>query len=74
MLPPGVDSNTLPASVAATISGTRPGRVVLQTHEPLEILAVLSSWAREHGYALADIDVHRPTLEETYLRLTEHAK
>ena len=31
----------------------------------------LSVWAREHGHALADIDVHRPTLEDTYLKLTE---
>jgi ABC-2 type transport system ATP-binding protein len=70
-LPAGVDANTLPAPVAAAISETRAGRLVLQTHEPLEILGALSVWAREHGHALADIDVHRPTLEDTYLKLTE---
>jgi len=70
-LPPGVDDSTLPASIATAIADSRNGRLMLQTHEPLEILGALSSWAREHGHALADIDVHRPTLEDTYLELTE---
>ena len=70
-LPPGVDDSTLPASIATAIADSRNGRLMLQTHDPLAILGALSSWAREHGHALADIDVHRPTLEDTYLELTE---
>jgi ABC-2 type transport system ATP-binding protein len=73
-LPAGVDANALPASVAAAISDARGGRLVLESHEPLEILGALSVWAREHGHVLADIDVHRPTLEDTYLKLTEPPK
>jgi ABC-2 type transport system ATP-binding protein len=72
--PAGVDASMLPASVAGVISNTRNGRLVLETHEPLEILGALSSWARAHGHALADIDVHRPTLEDTYLKLTERSE
>jgi ABC-2 type transport system ATP-binding protein len=70
-LPAGADANALPPSVAAAISDAHGGRLVLASHEPLEILGALSVWAREHGHALADIDVHRPTLEDTYLKLTE---
>ena len=37
----------------------------------MEMLGTLAAWANEHGYALDDIEVHRPTLEEVYLELTE---
>jgi hypothetical protein len=35
------------------------------------LLHALTTWALEGGYPLADISVHRPTLEEIYLRLTQ---
>ena len=70
-LPAGVDAGTLPPPVVAAISGPQAGRLVLESHEPMEVLGSLSAWAREHGHALDDIDVHRPTLEDTYLKLTE---
>src|ERR1019366_9028880 len=72
--PAGVDASMLPASVAGGISTPRNGRLFLEPPEPLEILGALSSWARAHGHALADIDVHRPTLEDTYLKLTERSQ
>jgi hypothetical protein len=42
--------------------------------QPMQILGVLAPWALERGHPLADISVHRPTLEEIYLRLTAEAK
>jgi ABC-2 type transport system ATP-binding protein len=70
-LPPGVDAGALPPAVAAAISDSQGRHLVIESHEPLELLGALSAWAREHGHAVADIDVHRPTLEDTYLKLTE---
>ena len=50
------------------------GRIAEVTHErPMEVLGVLAPWALRHGYPLADISVHRPSLEEIYLRLTAEA-
>jgi hypothetical protein len=37
----------------------------------MEVLGALSTWSREHDFELADIEAHRPTLEDIYLRLTE---
>ena len=37
----------------------------------MEILGVLAPWALSQGHPLADMSVHRPTLEEIYLRLTK---
>ena len=45
-------------------------RRLLRVTEPMPVLHALSSWAVERGYDLADITVRRPTLEDTYLRLT----
>lgn len=33
-------------------------------------LHALSGWALERGLELADLEVHRPTLEDVYLQLT----
>jgi hypothetical protein len=35
------------------------------------VLHAISSWAMQHGLAIPDISVQRPTLEDIYLRLTE---
>jgi hypothetical protein len=32
---------------------------------------MLIDWVRENSLELGDIEVHRPTLEEIYLKLTE---
>jgi hypothetical protein len=34
---------------------------------------MLGNWALGRGFDLPDLDVHRPTLEEVYLSLTEPA-
>lgn len=46
------------------------GRVVLKTSSPAEVLAPLLAWAKRHGIELHDLEVRRPTLEDTYLALT----
>jgi ABC-2 type transport system ATP-binding protein len=43
---------------------------VLHTESPLVHLQMLGTWALTAGFDLADLDVHRPTLEEVYLSLT----
>ncbi|MET7618160.1 ABC transporter ATP-binding protein [Streptomyces sp. NPDC005408] len=46
------------------------GVVTVLTHEPTQLMAVLLAWARDAGVTeLPELSVHRPTLEETYLRL-----
>jgi hypothetical protein len=39
----------------------------------MQALGALAAWGLQQGHALADIEVHRPTLEEIYLNLTEAA-
>jgi ABC-2 type transport system ATP-binding protein len=62
----------LPAGAAAPPAGVRAegGRYRVGTPDPTRLLHELSGWAIAHGYALADIEVHRPSLEDVYLRLT----
>jgi len=72
-LPEGVAEADLPP-LPARISVAR-GRVAEMTHEnPMQVLGVLAPWALEHGYPLTDISVHRPSLEEIYLRLTAESQ
>jgi ABC-2 type transport system ATP-binding protein len=60
-------------SVAGTVTASGDRRVEISTPEPMPALGVLSSWAARHGHPLSDISVHRSSLEEIYLRLTEEA-
>ncbi len=70
-LPSGVDLGDLPKGLAAAIVEDHHRRVEMRTTAPTEALAELIDWARESALELADIEVHRPTLEEIYLKLTE---
>jgi ABC-2 type transport system ATP-binding protein len=63
-LPPGLSRLTEP--------GPR-GSTVLHSNSPLAHLQTLSNWALGRAIDLPDLDVHRPTLEEVYLSLTEPA-
>jgi ABC-2 type transport system ATP-binding protein len=68
-LPEGVGESDLPALPAPVTVGKN--RVAEVEHEyPMQILGILAPWALGHSYPLADISVHRPSLEEIYLRLT----
>jgi ABC-2 type transport system ATP-binding protein len=72
-LPDGVEAADLPALPApVNVSAHRVAEVTYE--QPVQILGVLVPWALERGHPLADISVHRPTLEEIYLRLTAEAK
>jgi ABC-2 type transport system ATP-binding protein len=41
------------------------------TDDPTRALYDLTAWAVRRGISLIDVDVHRPTLEDVYLRLTD---
>ena len=45
--------------------------VVVETEEPVRVLHELTSQALRDGFELEGLEVHRPTLEEVYLSLTE---
>ena len=66
-LPPGWTAADLP--VAATPAD---GLVTVQTAEPTQTLHELTGWALAHGIVLGQLAVDRPSLEDIYLRLTEH--
>jgi ABC-2 type transport system ATP-binding protein len=58
------------APLPVEVEPTEGGRVRLVADNPTAVLAVLTAWAVEHGTELHDLDVSRPTLERTYLELT----
>jgi ABC-2 type transport system ATP-binding protein len=68
-LPDGVTPGDLPGLLASAIAG-RGGSVEIIHDQPVPVLHDLITWALQHGYPLSDLTVHRPTLEEIYLRLT----
>lgn len=65
---------TLPSELVGTANSgqlvTPDGSVVLNTLSPILTLNALTAWAIEEDVALGDLEVHRPSLEDTYLRLT----
>jgi ABC-2 type transport system ATP-binding protein len=65
-LPAGVAAAELPAR-DLRVTGTR---VELRVAHPTRDVAALAGWAVEHGLELEGLDVHRPSLEDVYLRLT----
>jgi ABC-2 type transport system ATP-binding protein len=72
-LPGGVTRADLPA-LPAPVSVSNGGVAEVTHEQPMQVLGILVPWAIEHGYPLADISVHRPSLEEIYLRLTAEDK
>jgi ABC-2 type transport system ATP-binding protein len=68
-LPDGLAAADLPDLPAPVTSG-RGGAVEIVHEDPVRVLQPLTTWALQRGYALGDLSVHRPTLEEIYLRLT----
>lgn len=71
-LPAGTDATEIPATFAA--SAQVDGRAVsVTTHKPLPLIDELSSWAVQRGVDLLGLEVRRPSLEDTYLRLVAEA-
>ena len=69
-LPAGVAAADLPAALRPLAAAGPAGAVTLQSEAPLVHLQALADWALRCGFDLPDLDVHRPTLEDVYLALT----
>jgi ABC-2 type transport system ATP-binding protein len=71
-LPAGVSTADLPRlpAVPGPVAPDRDGRIEITHTDHVSLLHTLTSWAIEHGHQLADLSVHRPSLEDVYLRLT----
>ncbi|HEX3333327.1 MAG TPA: ABC transporter ATP-binding protein [Acidimicrobiales bacterium] len=67
-LPEGVPAP--PAAEASAEGGAEAGRYRVRTDDPTRALHDVTAWAVQCGISLIDIDVHRPTLEDVYLQLT----
>ncbi len=65
LLPAGSALADLPVRAEVT-----DGAVVLHTAQPTRTLRLLTAWAQDIGVELAGLTVGRPSLEDTYLRLT----
>jgi ABC-2 type transport system ATP-binding protein len=68
----GTPADLIARAPATIIRYRRNGReVVLETEEPTRTLHELTGQALRDGFDLAGLEVHRATLEEVYLSLTE---
>jgi ABC-2 type transport system ATP-binding protein len=72
-LPATMATKDLPAPVMASLVAAHNGRVEAKANSPLPLLGSLAAWAGEQGIDITDLEVSRPTLEDTYLQLTEEA-
>jgi ABC-2 type transport system ATP-binding protein len=69
-LPPAMTLDDLPEALARRAIARGGGRVTVSATTVASDLHALSGWALEQGLELADLEVHRPTLEDVYLQLT----
>jgi len=68
----GTPAQLTAAAPASRISYRRDGEeVVIETEEPTRVLHELTERALSEGFELEALEVHRPTLEDVYLSLTE---
>jgi len=72
-LPRGTLAHELPATLAERAEEQIGGRLTMQSLHVAVDLHVLSGWALERELELADLEVHRPTLEDVYLTLTSRS-
>jgi ABC-2 type transport system ATP-binding protein len=68
-VPAGLTVADLPVLPAPVTVGS-DGAAEIVHEDPVQVLHPLTAWALAHRYPLGDLSVHRPTLEEIYLRLT----
>ncbi|HVW48605.1 MAG TPA: ABC transporter ATP-binding protein [Solirubrobacterales bacterium] len=74
-LPAGLGEDDLPDDLRALVQpARRDGRIELHSAAPLADLGRLGSWAEGRGVEVGELEVHRPTLEDVYLRLTAPTK
>jgi ABC-2 type transport system ATP-binding protein len=69
-LPPALGPADLPSDLAGGIDLLDSGALELSTHDPQTVLLALTRWAEAGNHHLGDLEVSRPSLEETYLTLT----
>ena len=68
----GTPAELIGEAPATVIRYRRAGEeIVVQTEDPTRTLHDLTTRALREGYELEGLEVHRPTLEEVYLELTE---
>jgi ABC-2 type transport system ATP-binding protein len=71
----GAPQELLSANGVVEIRYRRSGEaVVLRTDEPTRALHELTGEALAQGYELEGLEVHRPTLEDVYLELTQEER
>jgi ABC-2 type transport system ATP-binding protein len=71
----GTPADLIARAPATIIRYQRNGReVVLETEEPTRTLHELTGQALRDGFELTGLEVHRATLEEVYLSLTEESR
>jgi ABC-2 type transport system ATP-binding protein len=70
-LPPGVAIGELPTEAGSPSALGEAGKLIIETEQVMPTLRALSGWAMEHRYAIPDLLVRRPALEDVYLALTE---
>lgn len=69
--PDGVVTRDLPPGIRPLAAPRADGSIVLRTESPLVHLQMFADWALRQGFDLPDLDVHRPSLEDVYLSLTD---
>ena len=68
----GTPADLIARAPSTVIRFRRDGEeVVIQTEEPTSVLHDLTGHALRNGHDLEGLEVHRPTLEDVYLALTE---
>jgi ABC-2 type transport system ATP-binding protein len=70
-LPDGINVDELPPTLHTLARADAGGEVTLASTSLLVDVKTLADWALGRGLDLADLDVHRPTLEDVYLSLTD---
>jgi ABC-2 type transport system ATP-binding protein len=74
LLPEGLAAADLPADLLALVEAPAAGREVrMRSVAPLPDLQRLGTWLDGRGAEVAELEVHRPSLEEVYLNLTRAA-
>ncbi|HEX6662429.1 MAG TPA: ABC transporter ATP-binding protein [Gaiellaceae bacterium] len=69
-LPPDARFDDLPLDVQQAAADRDGGQVLLRAASPLKVIGSLVSWAETRRVDLPDLEVRRPSLEDTYLALT----
>jgi ABC-2 type transport system ATP-binding protein len=69
--PCGTTAADLPPAIARRLEEQPGGRLLLSSPTVAVDLHALAGWAVDQGLELDDLEVHRPTLEDVYLQLTD---